>query len=107
MGNSCRSTTNSFNSSSNDDEMIQKMFVDMDRHRQFATSSFHMFNANELDKGVGQSMDLGVGVWDVLVIMGAMQTWLFKILINFILVEFNELASLMVPTIAHHAQSTW
>jgi hypothetical protein len=52
-------------------------------------------------------MDLGVGVWDVLAIMGAMQTWLFKILINFILVEFNELASLMVPTIAHHAQSTW
>jgi hypothetical protein len=106
MGNSCRSTTNSFNSSSNDDEMIQKMFVDMDVYRQFATSSFHMFNANELDKGIGQSMDLGVGVWDVLAIMGAMQTWLFKILINFILVEFNELASLMVPTIAHHAQST-
>ncbi len=79
----------------------------MDKHKQFATSSFHMFNANELDKGVGQSMDLGVGVWDVFVIMGAMPTWLFKILINFILVEFNELASLMVPTIAHHAQSTW
>jgi hypothetical protein len=44
-----------------------------------------MFNANELDKGVGQSMDLGAGVWDVFAIMGAMPTWLFKILINFIL----------------------
>lgn len=72
MGNSCSSTTNSSNSSSSDNEMIQMMFVDMDRHRQFATSSFHMFHANELDKGVGQSMDLGVGVWDVLAIVGAM-----------------------------------
>jgi hypothetical protein len=52
-------------------------------------------------------MDLGVGIWDVFVIMGAMPTWLFKILINFILDKFNELASLMVFTIAHHAQSTW
>lgn len=81
----CSSTTNSFNLSSSSDEMIQKMFADMYRHRQFATSSFHMFNANELDKGVGQSMDLGAGVWDVFAIMGAMPTWLFKILINFIL----------------------
>jgi hypothetical protein len=101
------STTNSSILFSSNDEMIQNMFVDMDRHRQFATNSFHMFNANELDKGVGQSMDLGVRVWDVFAIMGAMPTWLFKILINFILAEFNELASLMVPTIAHHAQSTW
>ncbi len=106
MGNSCSSTINSSNLSLSDDEMIQKMFVDMDRHRQFATSSFHMFNVNELDKGVGQSMDLGVGVWDMFAIMGSMPTWLFKILINFILAEFNELASLMVPTIVHHAQST-
>jgi len=82
MGNSCSSTTNSYKSFSSYDEMIQKMFVEMNRHRQFVTSSFHMFNANELDKGVGQSMDLGVGVWDVFAIMGAM---------NLVVQDFDQL----------------
>ncbi len=29
-------------------------------------NSFDMFNANELEKGVGHLVDLGVEVWDVL-----------------------------------------
>jgi hypothetical protein len=55
---------------------MQEMFVNMDRHKQcaFATivvvaNSFNVFNANELEEGVGHSMDSSVGVWDVLVTM--------------------------------------
>jgi hypothetical protein len=45
----------------------------MDRQRQCAfaiaivvTNSSTMLNGNKLKKGSGHSMDLGVGVWDVL-----------------------------------------
>jgi hypothetical protein len=48
-------------------------------------------------------MDLGVGAWDVLVTMWATPR-LFKILTNFTLVEFDELALLVAPIIVHHAQ---
>jgi hypothetical protein len=83
----------------------------MDRQRQSAfacaivgANSFHMFNANELEEGVSESMDLVVGVRDVLTTMQATPE-LFKTLTNFTLVEFDKLAALMVPTIVSHAQS--
>jgi hypothetical protein len=46
----------------------------MDRQCAFAiaivvTNSSTMFKGNELEKGLGHSIDLGVGVWDVLTIM--------------------------------------
>jgi hypothetical protein len=63
-----------------------------------------MFNANELEEGVGHLVDSCVIVWDVLTTMRA--TRLFKTLTNFILVEFDELALSMAPTIMRHAQST-
>jgi hypothetical protein len=94
-------------SSSSDDEMKHEMFVNMDRHRQWAfayaivANSSNMLNANELKEGTCHSLDLGVGVWDVLV---TTQTTLgFKILTNFILAEFDELALLMGHAIVHHA----
>jgi len=47
-------------SSSGDDEILEQLFVHMDRQRQcvFACAIvlfnlFHMFNANELEDGVG------------------------------------------------------
>jgi hypothetical protein len=73
---SSTSESNSPSSSSSSDNGMQEMFVNMDRHKQcaFATivvvaNSFNVFNANELEEGVGHSMDSSVGVWDVLVTM--------------------------------------
>jgi hypothetical protein len=53
---------------------------------------------------MGHSVDLGVGVWNVL---ATMQTTLglFKTLTNFNLAKFDELALLVAPTIVCHAQS--
>ncbi len=84
------------------------MFVNMDRHRQCAfacaivVNSSNLFDVDELKKGTCHSLDLGVGIWDVLV---TMQTTLrlFKILTKFILAEFNELTLLMGHPIVHHA----
>jgi hypothetical protein len=47
-------------------------------------------------------MDSCVAIWDVFATMRTIR--LFKTLANFILVEFNELALLMAPTIVHCAQ---
>jgi len=68
-------------------------------------NSFDMFNANELEEGVGHSMDSSVGVWDVFATMQATPR-LFKTLTNFTLAKFDELALLMAPAIVRHAQST-
>jgi hypothetical protein len=85
------------------------LFVDMDRQQQcvFAcavvvVNSFDMLNANVLKEGAGQSMDLGMGVQYVLATMWATLR-LFKTLTNFTLEEFDELATLVVPTIERHA----
>jgi hypothetical protein len=95
----------SSNFSSNVDEILEQLFVNMDTQRQCAfacvvvvTNSFNMFNANELEEGVGQLVDLGMGIRDVLIIVRA-TPGLFKILTDFTLVEFNELTTLMVATI--------
>ncbi len=52
------------------------MFVDMDRQRQYVfvviivvTNSSFMFNADELEEGMGQPMDSSMGVWDVFITM--------------------------------------
>jgi hypothetical protein len=62
--------SNSFGFSSSSDDGMQEMFVDMDKQKQcaFATAvivanSFDMFNANELEEGVGHFVDSSVGVW--------------------------------------------
>jgi hypothetical protein len=84
--------------------------MDMDRQRQCAfacaivgANSFHMFNANELEEGVSQSLDLGVGVQDVFTIMQA-TLGLLKMLTNFTLAVFDKLVALMVPTIVSCAR---
>jgi hypothetical protein len=46
-----------------------------------------MFNANELEEGVGHSVDSNVGVWDVLATMRT-TLGLFKTLTNVALAEF-------------------
>jgi hypothetical protein len=61
-----------------------------------------MFDANELEEGVGYSMDSSVGVWDVLTTMRT-TLGLFKTLTNFILAEFDKLVLLVAPTIVCHA----
>jgi hypothetical protein len=63
-----------------------------------------MFNANELEGGVGHLVDSSVGVQDVFATMQA-TPWLFKTLTNFTLAKFDELALLVAPTIMLHAQS--
>jgi predicted small metal-binding protein len=59
----------SSSSSSCDDEILEQLFVHMDRKKKnvFAcvivvANSFHVFNANELEEGANQLMDLGVRV---------------------------------------------
>ncbi len=56
-------------SSLGDDEILEQLFVHMDRQRQcvFACAIvvfnlFHMFNANELEDNVGWLIDIGVDV---------------------------------------------
>ncbi len=51
-------------SSPSDYEILEQLFVDMDKQRRCAfacaigvAKSFHMFNANELEEGEGQLMD--------------------------------------------------
>jgi hypothetical protein len=67
-----------------------------------------MFNANELEKGKIWLMDSNVcvcgggGGGDVLATMCTTPS-LFKTLTNFTLGEFEELATLMIPTIVSHA----
>jgi hypothetical protein len=64
-----------------------------------------MFNANELEEGACQSLDLSVGVQDVLVNMWAMLR-LFKTLTNFTFTKFDDLVALVVHTIVTPARPT-
>jgi hypothetical protein len=68
-------------------------------------NSHNFFTSHEIEEGVGQSMDARIGVWDILITMLA-TPHLFKSLTNFILVKFDELATLVVPTILVHAWFT-
>jgi hypothetical protein len=70
-----------------------------------ATNAYHLFNANKWDDNGQQSVNPLRGVRDML-------GWLketpcmFKTLTNFTLVEFEELCTLVCPTIAGNARST-
>jgi hypothetical protein len=65
----------------------------------FSVNTFKLSNANELELSVGQSVDQNVFItmWAIL--------GLFKTLTNFSLLKFDELVTLMVPTIQTYAQS--
>jgi hypothetical protein len=69
-------------------------------------NTWEYFTSTELDEKSGQSINLNVGVWDILMTMRAIPS-LFKSLTNFTLGEFEELVQLVVPTIISHAKSTW
>jgi hypothetical protein len=105
------SSSNSFSNSSffsSDDEVL----YDMD---QEATMFFHvgfityisrdLFIAIEMEKGGGHFVDPTIGVRVVLTKLQSTPT-LFKNLINFIAIEFEDLASIVVLTIISHAWST-
>ncbi len=68
-------------------------------------NTWEFFTPIELEEGGEQSMDLNVGVKNVLMTMWAMPC-LFKSLTNFNLIDFEELAQLVVPIIIGHARST-
>jgi len=55
-----------------------------------STNTLELFNTNELELGVKQSINWNVSVWDV---FGTMQVTLgsFKTLTNFNILEFDEL----------------
>jgi hypothetical protein len=59
-------------------------------------NTWEFFTPMELKKGGGQSVDLNISIQNILMTMRAM--WgLFKSLTNFNLIEFEELAQLVVP----------
>jgi len=99
------SNTNHFTSTSSDEEILEDMDEDnmvIFHCMAIACNSHNFFTSHEIEEGVGQSMDVRVGVKDILTTMRA-TPHLFKSLTNFILVEFDELATLVVPTIFIHA----
>jgi hypothetical protein len=67
-------------------------------------NSHNFFTFHKIEEGLRKSMDPKVGIWNVLATMWTTLHF-FKILINFTLVEFDELATLVVPTLSTHAQS--
>jgi hypothetical protein len=58
-----------------------------------------------MEEGGEHFVDPTTGVWDVLTTLQSTPT-LFKNLINFVAIEFEDLASIVVPTIISHARST-
>lgn len=93
-------------SSSSDDELFEEL--DEEWAVAFALSTAcsnisDFFTENEL---LGQyTVDPLVGVKDYLATLRA-APWMFKVLTNFTMSEFDQLASLVVPTIKNHARST-
>lgn len=64
----------------------------------------YLFNPKEIELGVGQLIDHTISVRDVLATMWIIPI-LFKILTNFTLPEFEELAVVVVPIIKSHVRS--
>jgi len=94
-------------SSNTDEEMFHRI------HKQHeivfivtiaSVDTFKLFNANEFKPSVEQLMDQNVSVYNVFTIMQATPS-LFKTLTNFSLLEFDELAILVVLTIQAHVKS--
>ncbi len=78
---------------------MEEVLEDMDEEDMFIFhymavpyNSHEVFTSHEIEEGAGQSINLMVGVWNVLSTMRATPN-LFKNLTNFTLVEFDELAS--------------
>jgi hypothetical protein len=97
---------NSF-SSNIDEEMFHRI------HKQHqivfmvtiaSVDAFKLFNANEFKPSAEQLIDQNMIVYNVFTIMQATPS-LFETLINFSLLEFDELATLVVPTIQAHVKS--
>ncbi len=104
---SCNS--DSFTSSSSDGEIVEDMDEDdlamfqmMDGNDNFSNE---FFLSHEMEEKTSQFVNPNVGVWDVPITMWATPT-IFKTFTNFTMEEFDKLASLVVPTIITHAQST-
>lgn len=67
---------NYISSSSSDDEIIQEMFANMNSKKQYVSvativiaNSYDIFNVNELQEDVGQSIDSSGGTKNMFVIM--------------------------------------
>ena len=97
-----------FYGSNSSDEDLEDMDVDIKMmfHSMVATANaHHLFNNNEWEDDGQQSVNMRVGLWDLL-------AWLketpgmFKTITNFTLPEFEELRSLVCPLIARNARST-
>jgi hypothetical protein len=97
---------NSF-SSNIDEEMFHRI------HKQHqivfivtiaSVDTFKLFNANEFKQSAVQLIDKNVSVYNVFTIMQATPS-LFETLTNFSLLEFDELATLVIPTIQARIKS--
>ncbi len=106
---STSSTSSHSSSSSSDDDILYDMDEEATMFFQWGLvpwSAQDFFSSHEMEGGSGQSMDPTIGVQNVLATMHATPT-LFKNLTNFIAIEFEELASFVVPnTINSYARST-
>jgi hypothetical protein len=101
------SNTNHFTSTSSDEETLEDMDEDnlaIFHCMEIACNSHNFFTSHEIEEGARQSMDARIGVQNVLTSIQAAH--LFKSLTNFTLAEFDESATLVVPTILAHARST-
>jgi hypothetical protein len=109
FSNDALSDIGDFNSfSSNIDE---EMFHRIHKQHQIvfivtiaSVDTFKLFNANEFKPSAEQFIDQNVSVYNVFTIMQATPS-LFKTLTSFSLLEFDELATLVVPTIPAHVKS--
>jgi hypothetical protein len=68
-------------------------------------NTLELFNANELKQSVKQLVNQVVHAWDMFITMSTILGNLFKTLTNFNLSKFDELVTLMVPTIQAHVKS--
>ncbi len=81
-------------SSSSDKELLDEIDV---KHQIVVqaiitcVNIWEFFTSMELEEGGGKSVDLNIGVWNILTTMWAMPS-LFKSLTNFNLIKFEELA---------------
>jgi hypothetical protein len=94
-------------SSNNDEELLDDIDVEhqiMVQATIACVNTWEFFTPMQLEEGCAQSVDLNIGVQNVLMTMQAMPSF-FKSLTNFSLIEFEELAQLTIPTIIGHVRS--
>jgi hypothetical protein len=98
---SSSSSSSNSSSSSSDDEILYDMNQEatMFFHVRFIACTFgDLFIATKMEEGNGHSMDPTNGVRNVLATLQSTPT-LFKHLTNFTTTKFEDLASIVVPTI--------